>query len=60
MKYISNLKQEVNQDKINEMSKLFNLDKNLVHLLYSRDIDTSEKLKKYLGKIIQAQKMICF
>lgn len=49
MKYISNLKQDVNQDKINEMSKLFNLDKNLVHLLYSREVDTNEKLKKYLN-----------
>ena len=48
MKYISNLNQEVNYEKINEMSQLFNLDSNLVHLLYSRGVDTTEKLKKYL------------
>jgi len=48
MKYISNLNNNVNYEKINEMSKLFNLDSNLVHLLYSRGIDNADKLKKYL------------
>lgn len=49
MKYICNLKEDVNYDQINEMSKIFNLDSHLVHLLYSRGIDTQEKLKKYLN-----------
>ena len=49
MKNISNLKKEVNKDKINEISKLLNLEKNLVHLLYSRGVDTAEKIKKYLN-----------
>ena len=48
MKYICSLKTQVNEDFILEMSKLFNLDKRLVHLLYSRGIDTQEKLKKFL------------
>ena len=49
MKYISNLNYEFNEETINEMSKLFNLDKNLVHLLCSRGVDTTEKLKKFLN-----------
>jgi len=49
MKYICSLKNQVNEDYIIEMSKLFNLDKHLVHLLYSRGIDTQEKLKKFLA-----------
>ena len=47
MKYICSLKTQVNEDFILEMSKLFNLDKHLVHLLYSRGIDTQNKLKKF-------------
>lgn len=53
MKYISTLDENVNMDFIDKMSKLFNLDKNLVHLLYSRGIDTQEKLKKFLNPGIQ-------
>ena len=52
MKYLSNLSKDVNYDLISEMSKLFNLDYNLVHLLYSRGINTKEKLKKYLNPSI--------
>ena len=48
MKYICSLKTQVNEDFILEMSKLFNLDRHLIHLLYSRGIDTQEKLKKFL------------
>lgn len=48
MEYICNLSKEFNEDNISEMSKIFNLDKNLVRLLYSRGIDSKEKLKKYL------------
>lgn len=48
MKYVCSLKDEVNQDFINEMSKIFNLDTHLVHLLYSRGLDTQEKFKKFL------------
>ena len=48
MKYICSLNKDVNNDYINEMSKIFNLDSHLVHLLYSRGIDTQEKLKKFL------------
>jgi len=36
MKYQCTLKQDVDYGKIDEMSKLFNLERNLVHLLYSR------------------------
>lgn len=48
MKYICSLNKDVNNDYINEMSKIFNLDSHLVHLLYSRGIDTQDKLKKFL------------
>ena len=49
MKYICSLTEEVNKDFIEEMSKIFNLDLHLVHLLYSRGIDSQEKLKKFLN-----------
>lgn len=48
MKYICSLNQNVNEDYLLKMSKLFNLDSHLVHLLYSRGIDTQAKLKKFL------------
>lgn len=48
MKYICSLNQNVNEDYLSKMSKLFNLDPHLVHLLYSRGVDTQAKLKKFL------------
>ena len=48
MKYVCSLNSQVNEELILEMSKLFNLDKHLVHLLYSRGIDNPSKLKKFL------------
>lgn len=52
MKYICTLDKNANKDFIVEMSNLFNLDKHLVHLLYSRGIDSQEKIKKYLNPSI--------
>lgn len=52
MKYLCTLKKDVNYEEIDEMSKLFNLEKNLVHLLYSRGIDNKNKLQKYLNPSI--------
>ena len=48
MKYYCTL-ENVNEDFVSEMSKLFNLDKHLVALLYSRGINTKEELHKYLN-----------
>lgn len=42
------MREDLNYDFIAEMSKLFNLDSNLVRLLCSRGIDTKEKLEKFL------------
>ncbi len=47
MKYICNLSDEFNEE-CDELSKYFDLDKNLVHLLYSRGVNTKEKLNKFL------------
>ena len=52
MKYICTLEKEVNTEFVNEMSKLFNLDKHLVHLLYTRGVDTKTKLQKFLSPSI--------
>ena len=49
MKYISRLDKEINIEFVSKMSKIFNLDEHLVHLLYSRGIDTQEKLNKFLS-----------
>lgn len=49
MKYVCSLNENVNNEFISEMSKLFNLDSHLVHLLYSRGIDTQTKMKKFLS-----------
>lgn len=48
MKYVCNLSEEINHDLKIKMSKTFNLDERLVHLLFNRGIDTQEKLSKYL------------
>ncbi len=48
MQYVCTMRKDINYEFTNEMSKLFNLDINLVNLLYSRGIDTKEKLDKYL------------
>lgn len=49
MNYICALDENINEEFVNEMSKVFNLDKHLVHLLYARGIDSQEKLKRYLN-----------
>lgn len=49
MKYICTLEEVGNKEFINKMSQIFNLDKHLVHLLYSRGVDTQEKLTKFLS-----------
>lgn len=43
------MNENVNDDFVGEMSKLYNLSHHLVRLLYSRGIDTQEKLKHYLN-----------
>ncbi len=52
MKYICTLDNNYDFDKIEEMSKMFNLNKHLVHLLFSRGVDTQDKLKKFLNPSI--------
>ena len=47
MKYICSLSDEFNEQEY-EMAKYFDLDKNLVHLLYSRGINDKEKMNKFL------------
>ena len=49
MKYICSINQNINENFVSEMSKLYNLDENLVRLLYSRGIDDKDKLQKYLN-----------
>lgn len=48
MKYVCNLEEVKNEEFVNKMSKIYNLDGHLVHLLHSRGIDTQEKLNKFL------------
>ncbi|MBR2969485.1 MAG: single-stranded-DNA-specific exonuclease RecJ [Clostridia bacterium] len=52
MKYVCTLDKNVNNEFILEMANLFNLDSHLIHLLFSRGIDTQDKLKKYLNPSI--------
>lgn len=47
MKYICSLSDKFNEQEY-EMAKYFDLDKNLVHLLYSRGIDNKDKMNKFL------------
>ena len=49
MKYVCNLEKIENNEFIDKMSKIYNLDVHLVHLLSSRGIDTQEKLNKFLN-----------
>lgn len=53
MKYVCSINGNENEEFVCEMSKIFNLDKNLVRLLYSRGIDTQAKLSKYLAPSIR-------
>ena len=53
MKYVCTIDENVNTEFVNEMSKIFNLDKHLVHLLYARGIDTQAKLSQYLSPSIR-------
>lgn len=52
MKYVCTLDKNINNDFILEMSKMFNIDSHLIHLLCSRGIDTQDKIKKYLNPSI--------
>lgn len=52
MKYVCTLDKNINNEFVVEMANLFNLDSHLVRLLYSRGIDTQDKLKKYLNPSI--------
>ena len=52
MKYICNIDKELNEEFITEMSRFFDLDIHLVRLLYSRGINTQEKMKHYLSPSI--------
>lgn len=49
MKYVCNLDENYDEDFVSKMSLKFNLDSHLVRLLYSRGVDTEEKLKRYLN-----------
>lgn len=49
MKYLCTLDNIENQDFIKKMSGIYNLDEHLVSLLYSRGINTQEKLDKFLS-----------
>ncbi len=49
MNYICNLEDNINEEFVNKMAEFYNLDYRLVHLLYSRGIDTQEKLYKFLN-----------
>jgi len=49
MKYVCNLSENKNIEFINKMSKIYNIDEHLVHLLFERGINTQEKLNKYLS-----------
>ena len=49
MKYICNLDKNYNKEFVSKMSKIYNLDEHLVHLLYDRGIDSQEKLSKFLS-----------
>ena len=49
MKYICTLDENYNHEFVSEMSKIFDLDEHLVHLLLARGIDSQEKLYKFLN-----------
>lgn len=49
MKYVCALEKITNKEFVSKMSKIYNLNEHLVSLLYSRGIDTQEKLNKYLS-----------
>ncbi len=52
MKYVCSQECEIDEKFVSEMSRMFDLDSRLVSLLYSRGIDTQEKLKHYLNPSI--------
>ena len=53
MKYICSIDENINTEFVNEMSKIYNIDKHLVGLLYSRGINTQAKLNQYLSPSIR-------
>lgn len=53
MKYICSIDENVNTEFVGEMSKIYNIDKHLVGLLYSRGINTQAKLNQYLSPSIR-------
>lgn len=48
MKYICNINKDLNEELILKMSKDYNLDERLMCLMFSRGIDTPEKINKFL------------
>ncbi len=48
MKYLCNVNPNINHEFKDEMSKMHNIDERLVHLLFTRGIDTQEKINKFL------------
>ncbi len=52
MKYICTVEDNFDNEKIIEISKMFNLDEHLVRLLFSRGVDTIDKVKKFLNPSI--------
>ena len=52
MKYICSIVNDINEEFVNKMSKIFDIDAHLIRLLYSRGIDTQEKIKNFLNPTI--------
>ena len=52
MKFVQRITDNFDESKINKFSKEFNLDKDIVKLLFLRGIDTKEKIEKFLNPMI--------
>lgn len=52
MKYVCSIDGNINEEFVGKMSKIFNLDERLVRLLYTRGINTQDKLKSFLSPSI--------
>ncbi len=52
MKYICTIEDDFNENELEEMSKMFNIDEHLVRLLFSRGVNTQDKIKKFLNPSI--------
>ncbi len=49
MKYVCSVNPDVDEEFITKMSNLFNINKHLIHLLYSRGLTTADAIKKFLN-----------